>query len=419
MDQVTLEDSALDRVARPALIVGAVGLAIALVGIFVQGYEGFIQGYLWAYMFWMGITLGGLLWTMIWNTVGGRWGLTTRRLFEAEAAVIPLMAVLFLPILIAVLLPLLGLGHVYEWSDPARVAEDPKLQFKQFYLNVPFWIIRSVAYFAFWIIVARLLNKWSYEQERTGDEAVTNRIRRLSAPGILFHALALNFAATDWVMSLEPHWFSTMYGVIIAVGQLTSALALTTYMVIRLRQNGIIKTRLLTTDHFHDLGKLLFAFVILWTYTSYSQYAIIWSGNLSEFAQYYYYRFQGGWQVFFPILIVFHFFVPFFFLLSKTTKRRLQLLALACIYLLFMRTVDLYYIIVPVTQWEVGGGTYFYVFSWIGVAALFGIGGLWVWFFARQLKGRPLLILRDPRIVELYGERTGDAPSGVEGARVY
>jgi hypothetical protein len=415
MDQATIPTSLLERYQRPALIIGAIGLLASLASIFINGMEYFTQGYLTAYLFWLGLSLGGLTWAMINNVVGGRWGLATRRIWEAMALCLLLMAGLFIPILIAVLAPLIGLGTVYEWSNPQIVAEDPILQWKAPYLNVPFFIVRVLIYFGIWMALAYFLNKWSLEQERTGGEEVTAKMRRLSAGGIIAYAFTLNFAMTDWGMSLEPHWFSTMYVVIFAVGQLASALALIVFILTRLIKNRVITSPLVSADHFHDLGKLMLAFVILWTYTSFSQFLIIWSGNISEFASYYIYRFEGGWQFFFPILAVLNFIFPLFFLLSRNLKRRLGTMAFIALYLIALRIADLYYTIVPAFQWAPDGGEHVFVLNWVVFTAYIGIGGLWTWYLCRVLKDRPLLILREPRMVELYGERaTGTA--GATGA---
>jgi hypothetical protein len=401
----------LERYQRPALIIGAIGLLVSLASIFINGMEYFTQGYLTAYLLWLGFSLGGMTWVMINHVVGGRWGLGTRHLWEAMALVLPLMAALFVPIALAVIAPFIGLGTVYEWADPQIVAEDPIIAWKTPYLNVPFFLVRVFIYFGVWIALTHFLNKWSLEQERSGDEVVTARMRRLSAGGIIAYAFTLNFAMTDWAMSLEPHWFSTMYVVIFAVGQLASALALVVFILARLIRTRVITSPLVWADHFHDLGKLMFAFIVLWTYTSFSQFLIIWSGNISEFASYYVYRFEGGWQWFFPFLAIANFVFPFFFLLGRPTKRRLGPIGFIALYLIALRVVDMYYTVVPAFQWAPGGGEHYFVLNWVVFTAYLGIGGLWTWRYCEVLKNRPLLILREPRIVELYGERA-QGPSG-------
>jgi hypothetical protein len=236
--------------------------------------EQLFRSYLIAYLFWFGIALGCLPLLMLHHLVGGAWGFVIRRILEAGTRTLPLMIVLFVPLL-------LGIHSLYEWSDPEIVARDQILQAKHAYLNVSFFIIRAVVYFAAWIIFAYFLNRWSAEQDATGNPILLRRFQLLSAPGIVVYTLGITFASIDWGMSLEPHWFSTIYGMLFIVGQTLAALAFVIPVAVLLSDSppasGFMKA-----DVFQDLGNLLLAFVMLWAYISFSQYLIIWAGNLPE-----------------------------------------------------------------------------------------------------------------------------------------
>lgn len=374
----------LKRIQTRSLVIGIAGLGLCVLGgVFAR--EQFFRSYLIAYMFWLGITLGCLPIVMLYHLTGGAWGSVIRRLLESGTRTLPLMALLFLPLLA-------GIHYLYDWAQPVEVASDALLQHKSPYLNVPFFIIRVLIYFAAWMIFAFYLNKWSSEQDQTGNIGLMRRFQLLSGPGIIVYGLTMTFASVDWAMSLEAHWFSTIYGMLFIVGQVLAAFSFVIpVLAIMARREPLADV--LTPNHFKDLGNLVLTFVMLWAYLSFSQFLIIWSGNLTEEIPWYLRRIQNGWQWVALLLLLFHFFVPFLLLLSRTAKRRMQTLSLIAVAILFMRLVDVYWLIDPA----------FYpnrpMIHWLDVVATVGIGGVWIWAFLWQLRKKPLLPLQDPNLV--------------------
>jgi hypothetical protein len=369
------------RWRKTALLVGAAGLAATALGLFVSRDQ-FFRSYLWAFLFWFGLGLGCMPLLMLYHLVGGAWGFTIRRFVECGVRTLPVLALFFVP------LPF-GVHHLYEWSHADVVAADEVLRGKQLYLNFPFWVARAVLYFAIWLFYARRLNRLSAEQDATGDERLMKRFQRLSGPGLAIYGLTVTFAAFDWAMSLEPHWFSTIYGMYWIVSQTLSALAFSIAMIALLSRNSQV-ARMSRPDNLHDLGNLLLAFVMLWAYLSFSQFLIIWSGNLPEEISWYLSRLNHGWQWLAAALLVFHFFAPFFLLLSRFRKRRVRSLTIIALLVLFMRIVDTFWVITPAFYRER------LMIHWLDIFALVGIGGIWIATYARQLSAMPILPLHDP-----------------------
>jgi hypothetical protein len=390
-----------------ALIAGVVGLAVCAAG-FALARDHFFRAYLIAYMFWLGLALGSMALMMVHHQSGGAWGLVIRRIFEASSRTLPLLAVLFLPIV-------LGMHQLYPWSHADHVAHDAALQHKAPYLNTPFFLIRAVVYFAAWIATAWHLNRLSAAQD-AGDITATQRMQRFSGAGLVIYALTITFASIDWVMSINPHWFSTIFGFLFMGGQGLSALAFAV-IVAALLSRAEPMSRVFNVGHFHDLGKLMLAFVMLWAYFNFSQYLIIFSGNLAEEVPYYIARTTNGWQYLALGLVVFHFALPFVLLLSRDLKRNSRRLILVAIGVMLMRVFDLFFLVSPefastgvnlhlvASGAEAGAkaagehGTHFFV-HWLDIAAPIGIGGVWIWLFLTQLGARPLLPVRDPHLAE-------------------
>jgi hypothetical protein len=370
----------LQRWETPSLIIGAVGILGSLLGAYTATDQ-FFRSWLLSYLFWLAISLGALPVLMIHHLVGGKWGFATRRLLESALHTLPLMAVLFVPLLF-------GIHHLYEWSHEDVVRQDIILQHKSTYLNMPFFIGRAAFYFAAWLGLAWFFNRWSAEQDRTGDPSIVQRFQRLSGPGLIIYALTITFASTDWVMSLEPHWFSTIYGMMFMVGQTLTALAFV-IAVLSLLGDTPPLSGFLSAETLNDLGNLLFAFIMLWAYLSFSQYLIIWSGNLPEEIPWYLRRSSGGWQWIAVGLALFHFAIPFFLLLIRRNKRRRQVISGIAIAVVVMRLVDLMWLIVPAHEPSVH-------VHWLDVVTLAGIGGLWLAGFSKHLRSRALLPLGDP-----------------------
>jgi len=371
----------LDVFQQRALLVGIGGLALCLVGAVLSPAQ-FFRSYLLAYLFWIGITLGCLALVMLHHLVGGAWGFVIRRVLESGTRTLPLMAVLFIPLLF-------GLSDLYSWARPEVVASDEILRHKSSYLNVPFFVFRTAVYFAVWIGVAHVLNKWSLAQDQTADPSLARRFELLSGPGLVLYGGTVTFASIDWVMSLDPHWFSTIYGVMFMVGQVLATLAFVIVAMMLLAGYKPLSA-VLTPGHFHDLGNLLLAFVMLWAYVAFSQYLIIWSGNLPEEIPWYLQRMSGGWQWIGLALMLFHFALPFLVLLSRRTKRSLQMLAAVAGAMLLMRLIDVFWLIAPGFH---HAGMFLH---WLDVLAPLSIGGIWLAVFTWQLKRRPLLPLHDP-----------------------
>ena len=364
--------------------VGIAGLIGCLAGVVFDAPQ-FFRSYLVAYLFAIGFPLGCLSLLMLHHLVGGNWGFVIQRLLEAGARTLPLMALLFVPIAA-------GAHDLYLWARPEVVAADPLLQQKSLYLNLPVFYGRAVFYFAVWIVLGHLLSKWSVEQDRSGAADLTRRLQTLSGPGLVLYGLTVTFAMIDWAMSLEPHWYSTVYGLSFVVSNGLAALALAICVAAALVEQGPL-ARLAGADHFHDLGNLLLAFVMLWAYLGFSQFMIIWMENLKEEIPWYLHRTSGGWQVIALALVLFQFALPFVLLLSRAAKRRPRFLAGIASVVLIMRWVDLFWLVAPSFHPE---GFYFH---WLDLAALAGIGGVWAALFLRYLDAHSLVPLRDPRFV--------------------
>jgi len=365
-----------------ALIVGVAGLALCGIGAFFNARQFFIS-YLFAYLFWAGIAFGSLEFLMLHHLTGGLWGWPVRRFFEAAIMTLPLLALLFVPLCF-------GLGSLYEWTDAHAVAANPILHHRRLYMNAPGFILRAAAFFALWICFARSLNRWSFAQDRTADVAPTLKLRTLSGPGMVVYPVTATFVLTDWVLSLEPDWYSTMFLVLIVVGQMLTALAFVICLVAAQRRQEPYAS-LVNEKHFHHLGTLLFAFVMLWSYMGFGQLLIIYSGNLPHEIVWYLHRIAGNWKVVVWFLFLFHFLIPFFLLLSRDLKEKAAPLAVIATALLFAHLVNDYWLVAP--SFYKGG----VALHWMNFAAPAGLGGIWLSVFFARLKSRPLLVRNDPR----------------------
>ena len=366
---------------KRALIVGIVFTVVFVASAFFNPRQ-FFQSYLIGWTFWTGIAVGSLALLMLQHLTGGGWGLVIRRVLEAATRTLPVMAILFLPVI-------LGAHSIYhEWADHEDAAKHPVVQMKTGYLNIPFFTVRAVVYFGVWIALMFLLNKWSLAQDRTADNRYTKNMRTLSGPGMVALIFTVTFASIDWYMSLEPEWFSTIYGFIFVAAWSLSALAFVIAIMAWLSADEPMR-RIVAPLHFHDLGKLLLALVMLWSYFAFSQYLIIWSGNLPEEITYYLSRIYGGWGAVIVAIGILHFAAPFLFLLSRGVKRSPRKLALIATLIIVMRMVDLIWMLGPAFQHR----------KWIvmDVLALIGFGGLWLALFTWQLDKRPLIPVNDPQ----------------------
>ena len=384
----------LDQLQRGALLACAVGLVACGVGLFTQPQQ-FFRSYLFAFLFWVGIAVGSLGISMIHHLAGGRWGLMILRILEAATRTLPVLALLFLPLVF-------GLSQLYPWAQPGRVATDALLQHKSSYLNVPFFLGRAVFYFAVWSLLAHLLSKWTRAIDEGGDhQAISKKLQGLSGGGLVVMALTITLAAVDWAMSLSPHWFSTVYGILFIVGQCLSALAFVVVLMAGFADEKPF-AGLVRREQIQDLGKLLLAFVMLWAYINFSQFLITWSANLPEEIPWYLRRSQGGWQWLGAALVLFHFALPFLLLLSRDLKRNAGLLGSVAGVILVFRMADVFWLVAPETAQAHGAGQAAgFSVHWLDLAALLAVGGLWLLAFVRELRGRSLLPTGEPEMREL------------------
>lgn len=373
------------RYQQRALIVGGIILAACIAG-GLGNWTQFLRSYLMAFVFWTGVGLGCLAILMLHHMVGGRWGFALRRLLESGSKTVFLMAALAVPLLF-------NLSRLYEWARPEKLAK-PLPPFKRFYLNPPFFLGRTVVYFAAWVALVYFLNKWSMEQDQTAEPGLLRRMQTLSGLGLLIYGLTVTYASVDWVMSLEPEWFSTIFGMIFMVTQALAATALVT-VVVTLVSDRKPLSEIVTPLLFNDFGNLLLTFTMLWAYLSFSQYLIIWSGNLKDEIPWYATRATGGWAVVALTLIVFHFAIPFLLLLMRFIKRRKQALAAVAAGLIIMSVVDIFWLTAPAFEPQ---GPEFHL---LDGGMVVGIGGLWLGVFLSQLKSQPLVPLHDPRLEEV------------------
>jgi hypothetical protein len=374
-----------------ALFVGLVGAVASVVGAFLSP-ESFYSAYLSGYMFWLGLALGCMAILMLYHLVGGGWGTVIRRILESGMMTLPLMFVLFIPIL-------LHLPRLYFWARP-EVLSDPKtdpkiLEIAGSYLNFNGILWRYIFYFAIWIGMAYFLNRWSTEQDSVAGQS-TLRFRAVSSIGLVIYSLTISFAVIDWVMSLQARWISTIYGLIFVAGEALSAFCFCVVIETILRKRKPM-SEYLTDTEVHDHGKLILAFVMVWTYFNFSQWLIIWAGNLPEEIPWYIRRMNGGWEYVGLFLVIFQFVIPFVLLLSRQLKRDTRTLVRIAAWILLMRMIDIYWHVEPASHPT-------FHLSWLHFTILAGIGGLWLAYFLHNLKSRPLLAVNAPQTVRFLEE---------------
>jgi hypothetical protein len=363
-------------------VLGAVACAILGVANPTQFYFSWLVSFL----FFLSLGLGALFFVLIQYAAQGGWGIVVRRIGETTFATIPLMAALFLPLVF-------GLHNLYEWSHQEAVARDPVLAWKAPYLNVPFFLIRAAVYFGCWSYIAWLYYSLSRAQDATGDLAISLRLRRLAGPSLIVLALTTTFASFDWIMSLTPHWYSTMFGVYFFAGAFVGFIALLSIVAVAMRGAGLLDV-IISAEHLHDIGKFLFAFTAFWAYIAFSQFFLIWYANIPEETIWYKVRLEGSWQIVSILLMVGHFAVPFFYLMGRAVKRRGATLAVGGAWLLAMHFVDLYWLVMPTLH--PGGLSP----SLLDVAAFVAIGGSFVGAAGWLLQRQALVPLGDPRLPE-------------------
>jgi hypothetical protein len=369
-----------------------IGAVCAVLGVAVCAILGagnpkqFFFSWLVAFLFFLSLTLGALFFVLIQYATQGGWGIVVRRIGETTFATIPLMAALFLPVL-------LGMRDLYSWSVPGAAEQDALLRWKAPYLNVSFFLIRAAIYFGAWSFIALLYYRSSRSQDATGDPGVTARLRRFAGPSIIVLALTSSFASVDWIMSLTPHWYSTIFGVYFFAGSFVGFIALLSVVAVAMRGAGLLDMAI-TAAHLQDIGKFLFAFTAFWAYIAFSQFFLIWYANLPEETSWYLARIQGSWKAVSIFLMAGHFGAPFFYLMGYAVKRRGSTLAIGGAWLLLMHFVDLYWQVMPTLHPE-GIRP-----SILDVAAFLAVGGCFVAAASWLLRRQALVPLRDPRLAE-------------------
>jgi hypothetical protein len=381
--------AAIDKLQSTALMVGIAGLVVCTLGAFLS-LDYFFRSWLVGWVYFVGIAAGSLAIMMLHHLTRGAWGLVIRRVLEASARTLPFLLILALPLLF-------GMRQLYLWARPEVMAYDAVLRAKAPYLNVTLFTFRLLIYFAIWSGLAYTLSRWSWRQDEGTDASLTRRMQLFSGPGLAAYCLAVTFASVDWLMSTEPHWFSTIYGIYLMGSQALTALAFLILFALWLSRREPMD-RVIGPGHFHDWGKLFLAFTMLWAYFNFSQFLIIWSGNLPEEIVWYLHRTRNGWGFVALLLVIFHFALPFALLLSRDLKRNANRLVGVALLMLVMRLVDLFWQVEPSFVGETG--TQNPLFYWMYLAAPAAVGGLWTWSFLRELKRRPLVPIHDPYLAE-------------------
>ncbi|MCF7903000.1 MAG: hypothetical protein K9M19_06185 [Candidatus Marinimicrobia bacterium] len=383
MDSQTFQLTDSGNLGRNLLMLGGLGLVLTLVGYFVD-HEQFFFSYLTAFAYWTTLGLGALFFTMLHHLTGAVWSVVLRRMMETVAAVLPVMLIFFLPIIF-------GMHSLYHWSHADVVAHDPILAQKAGYLNPTFFIIRAVVFFGIWFLVARGLYRTSLAQDSGHTDSMQAKLRKLSAGGMVLYAFTVSFAAFDWLMSLDPHWYSTIFGVYIFSGGFLAILAFLVIFTNWLLRRDVL-SGIVTIEHHHDLGRLLFAFTVWWAYIAASQYFLIWYGNLPEETHWFLDRWVESWRPWSLFIIAFHFAIPFFVLVFRANKRSRPVLVSMAILFLIMHWADLYWVIMP-TLHKTG-----VQLSWMDFTAWIGMGGIYLGLFWKRFTAHPMVPAGDPNL---------------------
>jgi len=371
-------------VERISGVIGGLGLLLCVAGFFANRAE-FFQSYLFAFQYWGGFAFGGLAVLLLNNVVGGKWGVTIRRLLEAKVRTLPVVFVLFLPIL-------LGLPYLYPWANDT-IHLNKVVAHKAPYLNTPFFVIRLFIYFALWIVIGMRVQKMTDRQDETGDPTLVVRLRQFSAPSLLAFVLTATLAFIDWILSTDPEFYSTVFGALILIGDVLQTFALSIIVLILISREDRFGDRI-GSKILHDLGNLMFAFTIFWAYLSASQLIIIWPADLPQEIGYYLLRTRGFWKVITWGIGLSMFAIPFLALLSQQRKRNPKRLIRIAMWVLFARALDVFWVVEPTFR-NKGFALY-----WTDIAAFLGVGGIWIFVYLGQLRRRPLLPLNDPRLPE-------------------
>lgn len=385
IDKNTYKLTKTGNFSKYALAIGLIGLVSSFVGYFINS-EQFFHSYLTAFVFWITLALGGLFFTMLHHLTNAKWSIVLRRITENLMITLPVMVIFLIPLFF-------GIRELYHWSHGDVVASDILLQKKSVYLNTPFFIIRSVIYFGIWILFSVIFFNTSIKQDSGFKESQVKIFKKAGPPGMILFALTLTFASFDWLMSLDAHWYSTIFGVYIFGGSILSVLSFIIIISQYFRHGGVLENTI-TIEHYHDLGRLLFAFVIFWAYITFSQYFLIWYANIPEETSWFIIRWEGNWKYISLVIIFGHFILPFFILITGKAKRNLKILLYVSSWILIMHWVDIYWIVMPNLHQNCVH------ISWMDFTTLAGIGGIFIWYFRKRVAANLLMPVNDPRIEE-------------------
>ena len=385
-NQITYQRKDLpSSISKIGIALLAVGLILGVVAFFVD-HSRAVFNYLIAFTFMISIGVGALFLIALEYIVGADWSVPIRRVVEFFAAIIPLLALLVIPLLF-------NIGELFHWSHPEAVADDKILQGKAPYLSVSFFIIRVFVLIGLWSLFYFFFIKNSKKQDTTKDQKLTTINIRLSAVFIPIFAVTISVAAMDWLMSIEPHWFSTIFGVYFFAGTVIAALAAVTLATVLLKENGYLHPAM-TNDHLYSLGALLFAFVNFWGYIAFSQYMLIWYADLPEETFWFMQKWEGSWAIFSIGLIIIQFLVPYIALVSQPSKMNPKTLKFISVWLLFAHLFDLFWLVMPEMEQMSGG----YYFSWIDLVFPIAVVGLIILVFNMKAKKENLIPIGDPKL---------------------
>jgi hypothetical protein len=378
------------KISQRSLVIGVIFALISGALALLRPDE-FYRAYLLGFMCWLGVALGSMAIVMIRHLTGGGWGTVIRRILGAAMRTLPVLAILFIPIVIAV-----GQHRIYPWAMPLESIRDTHIRehlekhsfIKASYLNFSGFVIRAFFYFAIWNVLSFLLSKWSKQTDHAGAPDNSGRFKAVAGPGLILYGFTISFAAIDWVMSLDPSWISTIFGLLILIGEVLSAMCFAV-VVERILFNYKPMSEMLTPDFVHDHGKWMLTFIMVWAYFSFAQWLIIWAGNLPAEITFYLKRLSNGWGSIGLFLVLFHFAIPFALLLSRPFKRNIRTLVWLAVWMMLMRYLDLFWIIEPNFSTTL-------TVTIADIVVPIAIGGVWLWYFFRNLAALPLLPAYDP-----------------------
>jgi len=370
------------KISNGALLTGIIFLAISALGLLADKSQ-FFHSYLVAFLFWTSVALGGLFFTMVNHVLGTQWSIVLRRIGETTLIVLPVLAILFIPLIF-------GIHDIYHWSHAEEVVKDHLLQKKADYLNSGFFVSRTIIYFVIWILFGRSLYRLSLKQDNDPNEGIVTRMRNISAPGLVLYALTVTFAAFDWLMSLNPHWYSTIFGLYFFSGCFLAILSFLVLFGQFLKSNNVLNETI-TVEHYHDLAKLLFGFTIFWGYMGFSQYFLIWYANIPEETIWYLVRWEGNWKYITMTIVFGHFLIPFLGLMTRASKRSGPWLIFISIWILVMHWIDIYWMVFPTHSPEG------FFLSWMDLSLFIGLGALFFWIFWRKFILHPMIPAKDYR----------------------